>query len=175
MILSAIYFTLPAYFSNMAPVICKDIPFLNIPINEKLFGSHKTYRGIFFGTLFGIIIAFLQRFLIDFKFINQISIANYNNWLLIGFLLGFGAMIGDLIKSFFKRKLNIPPGDKFIPFDQIDFIVISFLLILPFYNLIIAKNISFLILFLYTLIISFFLHIIVNHIAFYLRIGKEKW
>jgi len=59
------YFMLPAYFANMAPVIMKNIfknlafPIdLNKKINNKpIFGKNKTFRGLFFGILFAIIIS----------------------------------------------------------------------------------------------------------------------
>ena len=37
--------------------------------------------------------------------------------------MGFGALTGDAIKSFFKRRVNIPPGVSWFPFDQIDYII----------------------------------------------------
>ena len=42
---------------------------------------------------------------------------------LLGALLGFGAMTGDAVKSFFKRQRGIPPGKSWFPFDQLDFVV----------------------------------------------------
>lgn len=44
----------------------------------------------------------------------------------VGFWLGAGALGGDLIKSFFKRKAGIKEG-RYIPFDTIDWIVGAFL------------------------------------------------
>jgi len=35
----------------------------------------------------------------------------------------FGALIGDIIKSFFKRRIGKKRGQDWIPFDQIDFIL----------------------------------------------------
>jgi CDP-2,3-bis-(O-geranylgeranyl)-sn-glycerol synthase len=37
--------------------------------------------------------------------------------------MGFGALAGDSIKSFFKRRLGFAPGKAWVPFDQLDFIV----------------------------------------------------
>ena len=181
LILQSIYFIVPAYFANMAPVIAnklkilkqadkpveKNIKFLD---GKPLFGKNKTYRGFIVGIASGIILAFLQKGLYNITFFRALSIIDYSNPILIGFLLGAGAITGDLIESFFKRRLNIKPGSKFLPFDQTDFIFGAYLFAYPVY----FKYIS-VYLILSSLIISFFLHIIVNHLAFYLKIRKEKW
>jgi len=161
---------LPAYFGNMAPVIMKNhFKFLAVPIDKSFpgstswFGSHKTWRGLFLAPVFGVITAYLQ-----FVFnISSLNLIDYSHWLIIGVLLGTGAILGDLIKSFIKRRLKIAPGKKFIPFDQIDFVMGALLLswyIVP--SLKVAVTL---------LIISPLLHIIVNHIAFYLKIRGEAW
>ena len=45
------------------------------------------------------------------------------NPLVFGLLMGSGAMLGDMAKSFLKRRLNIRSGRPFPPFDQLDFII----------------------------------------------------
>lgn len=40
-----------------------------------------------------------------------------------GLLLGFGTLVGDAVKSFFKRQIGIAPGDSWIGPDQLDFMV----------------------------------------------------
>jgi CDP-2,3-bis-(O-geranylgeranyl)-sn-glycerol synthase len=58
----------------------------------------------------------------------------------LGFLLAFGALAGDAIKSFAKRRVGhmsggkatgIPSGKSWFPFDQIDYIVGALLLSWP--------------------------------------------
>ncbi len=180
MLLESIYFVFPAYFANMAPVIAKKMKFLNslnIPLdhgrrfmNKPLLGKHKTYRGLLLGVAFAIIAAALQKILYPYPFFRSISITDYHDFLIIGFLLGIGAIIGDMIKSFFKRRLGILPGKRFVPFDQLDFIIGAYLALLLFYPRLLTIE-----LFLYSVIASFFLHIIVNHAAYYIGIRKEKW
>src|SRR3989338_11353728 len=124
LMLQCFYFMLPAYFANMAPVIVKKINILNLPIdfnkkisNKPIFGKNKTIRGLFFGVLFAIIIAYAQSVFYDNNIIAGISLVDYSNWLLLGFLMGFGAILGDLIKSFVKRRLDYKPGKPFVPWD----------------------------------------------------------
>ena len=64
LILSSLYFFLPAYFGNMAPVLTKDmLKFFAIPIDrgikfrkKPLLGKNKTLRGVIMAVLFGIVI-----------------------------------------------------------------------------------------------------------------------
>lgn len=114
----------------MAPVFIKQLDILDIPIdfNKKLngkpiFGQHKTYRGFIGGVIFSIAAVFIQKLL--YPLLANYSLIDYSriNIFLLGFLLGFGALLGDLVKSFFKRRVNIPSGDAWVPFDQIDWII----------------------------------------------------
>ena len=166
---------MPAYFANMAPVIVKKIPFLNFPIdlnkkinNKPLLGKNKTFRGLIFGILFGIITAFIQHIFYQNGIFIGLGFVDYSNWLPIGFLLGFGAIFGDLVKSFFKRRLNYEPGKPFIPFDQTDFVFGAIIFVYPLVSLTFDKVII-------IFILSFVSHIIVNHIAFYTGARDEKW
>ena len=166
---------LPAYFANMAPVIVRKINIFayqidfNKKINNKpIFGKNKTFRGFIFGIVFAIIITYLQFLLYKIEFFKNISFINYQNWFLFGFLIGLGALTGDLVKSFFKRRLGLNPGEKFVPFDQTDFVIGALIFIIPIFDLTFRTFIT-------ILLLSFALHIIVNHIAFYLKIRNEKW
>ena len=175
LILQCLYFMLPAYFANMAPVIVKKIDFLKIPIdfnkkikNKPIFGKNKTFRGLVFGVIFAIIIAYLQFLLYKNNIFVNISIADYSNWLLIGFLMGFGAIFGDLVESFIKRGINYEPGRSFVPLDQLDFVLGAMIFVYPLVALSLNKIII-------ILLLSFVLHVIVNHIAYYSGMRKEKW
>lgn len=174
-ILECFYLMLPAYFANMAPVIVKRINLAAFPIdfNKKIgkfpvLGRNKTFRGVIFGVLFAVIIAYLQHSAYNIGFFKGISFMDYRNWLLFGFLMGLGALAGDLVKSFFKRRIGIKPGHKFVPFDQTDFVAGALVFIMPVFDVTLA-------IFIVSLLLSFALHITVNHIAFYLKIRGEKW
>lgn len=169
-ILQAFWYMLPAYFANMAPVFCKNtLKFLAKPVNQKLFGSHKTYRGIFTGIIFGIMAAYLQYVTYnDYTWLANISLIDYQQWFLFGLLMGAGAMLGDLVKSFFKRKKGINPGERWMGFDQLDYVAGALLftgiIYIPGFWVILA-----------IIIISFFGDIAVNHLAYWLRLRGEKW
>ncbi|HIH43151.1 TPA: CDP-archaeol synthase [Candidatus Woesearchaeota archaeon] len=185
LLLQSFYLLLPAYFANMAPVIFRKVNFLNVPVDfgytlkikksrgkkdarDRIFGDHKTWRGLFFATVTGIGIAFIQYLIQDYPFISTVKLFPYNNWLLIGFLLGFGAIFGDLVKSFFKRRLHINDGKPLYFFDQLDYVAGSYLF-LAFYYVVNLEIIA------ASIVLSFSLTVIINHLSYYLGIRKEKW
>lgn len=118
---------MPAGVANMAPIIFNRLPFLNVPVDfgrtwkgKPIFGSHKTYRGFVVGVIMAVGTAYLQKIL--YPHFESLSLVDYSqiNVVWLGLLQGFGALGGDLVKSFVKRRLNIPSGQSWVPFDQTD-------------------------------------------------------
>jgi CDP-2,3-bis-(O-geranylgeranyl)-sn-glycerol synthase len=174
LIIRLIYLLVPAAFANMAPPIFN--PFLSrlalSPLDggrkfrgRPIFGSHKTWGGTLTGIMVGIFAAYLQH-RIDPSF-GVLALVDYSNWSIVGFLLGAGAMSGDLLKSFIKRQLDIKPGQLWIPFDEIDFVFGALLFLSPIYF---PGWINAAIL----LMISFFGHILISLLGFYLKLRKRK-
>ena len=166
-ILKCLYFFLPAYFANMAPVLFRWIPF-NQPINEKQFGKNKTWRGLIVAVLIGGLVFYLQKIAYAQGF-TQWALIDYNGFsVLFGFLLGLGAILGDVMKSYYKRKANIAPGESWKVWDQLDFviggIIFSFFIYVPPVSVVLVL-----------VILSPLLHILINHLAYWLKIRKKKW
>ena len=135
-LLFVFWFFGPAGLSNLGAFLASKIPFLkpfNQPVdfgltfrNKRVLGSHKTIRGFIAGIIVGILTVYFEVFLYqNFSWVRAIVPIDYTtvNPVLLGFLLGFGALAGDAVKSFFKRQKNVPPGKSWVPFDQIDYIV----------------------------------------------------
>ena len=168
MILESLYFFLPGYVANMAPVLLRRIPFGSKPIHAKLFGSHKTWRGLAAATLAGGLVFWLQKglFAAGFENFALIDYADFPVW--FGFLQGAGAILGDLVKSYYKRKSGIKPGEPWLFWDQIDFviggIVLGFLWYVPP-----AGSVAVL------LAASPILHALVNYIGYLLKIKETKF
>lgn len=121
--LQVIYFMLPGILANVAPVIVRKIPF-DKPINSELFGKNKTWRGFLAGVLIALLVVIIQGELYKSSF-RSLSIINYSaiNLPLAGIILGLGIMLGDLIKSYFKRRAGIKEGKNFFPWDQMDSLI----------------------------------------------------
>lgn len=175
LIIQSVYFILPAYIANIAPVFAKKINFLNIPVDfgkkiskKPIFGSHKTWRGIVSATIFGGIVFYLQQLLYGQQFFRYISLIDYPKYTVaLGFIMGFGAIFGDLVKSFFKRRKGIGAGKRWVPFDQVDFVIGALVFSSIFY-------VPSLIVWVILILISIPVHIIARHIGFLLKIC-QKW
>ena len=136
-ILFALWFFLPAGLANASPVFANRVPglsHLGLPLDgglhfrgKRIFGDHKTLRGILVGVLTGIVTCLIQGYIYRHStWIQSISLIDYSSYatcFALGLALGFGALAGDAIKSFFKRQFAVPSGKPWFPFDQIDYIV----------------------------------------------------
>ena len=130
---AAIWFIFPAYCANAAPVIFgggQPMDFGKRFFDGKpLFGSHKTVRGFLAGLIVGTLVGLVQTLLFE-QVLFQYS-PQFKYPIFLGFTLSLGALTGDLIESFIKRRLNRVPGS-FLPVaDQIDFILGAFLFSIP--------------------------------------------
>jgi len=171
-ILQALYFMFPAYVANATPVFLSKInmgKFLDGPVDlgknfmgKRIFGDHKTVKGFVFGTIAGVLVCLSQ------YFVSNIFEYSFYDSILIGFLLGFGALVGDSVKSFFKRRLGVKPGGVLPVFDQIDFVVGSLVLSS------IAVDLK-LELIIVILIVSPVLPLIANITAYFLGLKKVWW
>ncbi|HEU5185216.1 MAG TPA: CDP-archaeol synthase [Gemmatimonadaceae bacterium] len=112
-----LYFMAPAFVADMAPPFARYWRWGNRPISERWLGSHKTVVGFVFGVLAAALTTFAQS-----RLAWSGALTSYDDWPLLGLLFGVGAMAGDSIKSFFKRRLRIAPGKPWIPADQLDYI-----------------------------------------------------
>lgn len=125
-----LFLALPAFVANMAPVVAARFKWLSsydVPVNEHLLGRNKTWRGFIVAIVAATIVA-----LLEYLFFSP-SAYLWIYFLGFGILSGVGAMIGDSVKSYFKRLLRIAPGKPFIPFDYIDYVLGVVLFTYPLY------------------------------------------
>jgi CDP-2,3-bis-(O-geranylgeranyl)-sn-glycerol synthase len=101
---------------------------------QRILGSHKTWRGLIIGILAAFLFFIWQKYLYAYyPPIRDFSLIDYNSTsIFIGAIMGLGAILGDAVKSFFKRQLKIAPGRPWFPFDQLDFLIGGVLLSWPF-------------------------------------------
>jgi len=176
-LLKIIWFLLPAGVANMAAGVSgKLMPNFNSPLdlnlkirNKRIFGDHKTVRGVLFGVVFGLITYLLQLYLIPKDpFFQTISIFNYQSKIILGLIFPLGALLGDATKSFFKRQLSIPPGKPWFPFDQIDWLLGSLLFSYFFikFSLVFALSV---------IVVGLILHLLTKILGFFLNFQEEKF
>jgi CDP-2,3-bis-(O-geranylgeranyl)-sn-glycerol synthase len=111
---NTIWLFLPAYFANAAPVLLHGGGPLdrgkNWRDNKRILGDHKTVYGTLFGIIVGTLVAIIQRNILQ------------------GFLFSVGAISGDLLFAFIKRRIGIEPGRPLIIWDQVGFVLVAILL-----------------------------------------------
>ncbi len=169
-IFNALYYIFPAYCANASPVIFgggKPVDcgrkFLD---GKPIFGSHKTYRGLISGLLIGTLVGWIQEFLAP-------NIPNVNfpkGSTFLGFVLSLGALFGDLMGSFVKRRFDLKPGSPLPIIDQIDFVIAALFfasLVDPF-SLSISKAIM-------IIALTFPIHFLANFIAYMLHLKDNPW
>jgi CDP-2,3-bis-(O-geranylgeranyl)-sn-glycerol synthase len=160
LLFEALKFIFPAYCANAMPVLAGG----GLPIDlgktffdgRPIFGKNKTYRGFFAGLAIGAIAGFCETVVFNYP-------------IMFGFVVSFGALVGDLIGAFFKRRLNIPPGGLLPIVDQVDFIVgaLLFSLLLPI-NLSWEVTVT-------VLLLTPPIHLLTNYVAFKLKLKSNPW
>ena len=152
--LYTIYAFLPAYFANATPTILgggKPIDFKrNFIDGRRLFGDNKTIRGFVSGVFAGTIVGIIQ------------------GEPLRGTFLSLGALIGDLMGAFVKRRLGLDPGAPLPILDQLDFVAGALILSVNFFP-IDATSIILIV------VLTPFIHFLTNTIAYALKLKSKPW
>ena len=119
LIIEAFLYILPAYIANGSAVLIGGRTPIDAGMKffdgKRILGAGKTWKGLTFsvamGTLTGLVI----------------SLGQLNETVLVAFIISLGAMFGDSIGSFAKRRFDLPRGAA-VPFlDQWDFVLGAFL------------------------------------------------
>lgn len=131
----SLWFFLPAGVANGLPPILARLPLIrdwNLPLDfgrswrgKRLFGEHKTWRGLLGGTAAGALIGILTYYIQPDSMPLQAGadvLGSVAGMAVLGSLLGFGALTGDALESALKRQWNKAAGTSWFPFDQLDYI-----------------------------------------------------
>lgn len=171
-IISPILFLIPGSIANIGAYFSKRIfPKWNTPLDFgkkyrgiRIFGDHKTIRGLLVGSILSMI-TYILLLNIEIPTTLLIIPEDISVWS-FGFMLGVSALLGDAIKSFFKRRIGIKPGASWFPLDQIDWIlgVLIFSLFVAEISIIFAAS---------CLIIGLLLHLIGRFIGYLAGLHKE--
>lgn len=175
--LFALWFLLPAGAANVAPIFAAHIPGLkkyDAPIDggakmngRRLLGSHKTWRGIISGLVLATLALGLQQLAFhNFDWAKYLSgDVNYDAiWVFaLGPAFAIGALGGDAIESFFKRRRGIRAGRPWYVFDQLDYVAGGIIASLPFVRASLAEYI-------WMIVIWFAAHLIASYIGWLLKL-----
>jgi len=114
----ALYWFFPAYAANGAPILFGGGTPMDhgkiLKDGSRLFGDGKTWNGFIAGIVIGTIVGYLQ---------GRID---------VGLALALGAVTGDLLGSFIKRRLHVKHGKPFPFLDQMGFLLMAILFVYIF-------------------------------------------
>jgi CDP-2,3-bis-(O-geranylgeranyl)-sn-glycerol synthase len=153
-IIQAFWIIIPAYVANGSAVLVgggKPIDFgKNWKDGKRILGDGKTWRGLLVGTFFGMVSGFglsvAAKYLnmYGYDYLGLTDFFGFPLMIPIIFSVCFGALFGDIVESFFKRRIGKKRGEDWIPFDQLDFILgvlfLSFLMAVILHLIGLAKS-----------------------------------
>ena len=176
----AVWLGLPAWIANSMPVLFGGGP----PIDggrvfrdgHRILGDGKTIRGFIVGVLLGTLTGVGQIFaaphiqtaMESCMIVTPDMMSILYMPISAAFFLSLGALIGDLIGSFFKRRIDIKSGNPAPVLDQLGFIIMALALAAPFLQ---AEAIYVIILVTLTLGI----HWISNAMGYLLGLKEHPW
>ena len=158
-VLSAVWFILPAYLANGgALVLGGGMPLdLGRKLGDgRILGDGVTIRGTLGGIVVGLLVGLLQRMGTDPYF-----------GAFLGLAMGTGAMFGDALGSFAKRRLGVSRGKSAPVLDQLGFLLFA----LVFAAMVTEVSFTTIII---LLILTPTLHLVTNAIAYQLGM-KKVW
>ncbi len=174
---TTLYFILPAYFSNGSGLVFGGGTPVDFGKSDKKgnrwIGDGVTWRGFIAGTIIGTLTGAVQGYfgpelMQTFgQYIITPIATDLHSGIMIGFLLGFGALLGDALGSFIKRRMGIGRGKPAPILDQLDFIIVALILV----SLVVELNLLCVVL---AIILTLFIHLIANTGAYLLGM-KDVW
>ncbi len=177
LLVRVIWLGLSGALANATPPIATRLfPKLYYPLDlnrkikgKRILGYQKTFRGVLTGMLFAHLTFVLQNFFLTRNPESFLASVEPNLETLpayYGLYLGIGALGGDVIKSFFKRRQGRKPGSPWFPFDQTAWIVGILVMQLVFVNV----DIAFVVL---TIIMGLIFHFFVKIVAYVIRANNS--
>ena len=182
--INAVYFIIPAYIANLSGLAfggTTPVDFgRKFPDGRRIIGDGVTWKGLIFGTITGTLVGAITAISFGSIVLGHnastgtliIGIEGVLIWdpiygLILGFLLSFGALLGDAVGSFIKRRLRIDRGRPAPILDQLDFIA-GALILASLYTVITHEYVIII------AVLTFILHIISNIVAYLLGL-KDVW
>jgi CDP-2,3-bis-(O-geranylgeranyl)-sn-glycerol synthase len=169
LILQALWFIFPAYVANASPVVIrgqKPLDFGKKLSKYRILGDGKTFEGTIGGIAFGALAGVLQVYLFELMELQKFGLTEHSIPLVIA--LSTGAIIGDIMGAFIKRRLGIARGEPALLLDQLDFLILS----LIFASFVVTLKLDMIIT---LVIITPILHLATNIFAYATKMKSRPW
>lgn len=131
-LLKGLWIIFPAYIANASAPLAngeRRMDFGKMLGYRGILGAGKTWEGFFFAVLAGSVVGGIQ--ILSLPYLNTIltpkGLAMPQFSIGMAIAVAAGAMTGDLVASFFKRRAGLERGRQAPLLDQLDFVVGGFL------------------------------------------------
>jgi CDP-2,3-bis-(O-geranylgeranyl)-sn-glycerol synthase len=172
----AFWLMLPAYIpNNCAALFGGGMPLDGGRIfrdGRRILGDGKTFRGTLAGTACGVLVGLLQNLISPLLGLPAFGAGNEQLPILLA--LSLGAMLGDIVAAFFKRRMGLQRGAPLFIIDQLDFVIGAWLLAMLVAPGWFGQHFTPMII-LIVLIITPILHRITNIIGYRMGTKREPW
>lgn len=154
LVVSSFAIIIPAYIANAVPVLFRGkhpIDFGGkLSDGKRILGDGKTFEGFLGGLAIGTLVG-----------------APFG-YVFLSFVLSLGALLGDIVGAFIKRRLGIARGRPAPVLDQLDFVVGALLLLSPFYPISLEQVV-------FIIIVTPPIHLFTNILAYKLKLKQYPW
>jgi CDP-2,3-bis-(O-geranylgeranyl)-sn-glycerol synthase len=149
------------------------------PDGRRVFGPSKSWSGFLFGSLFALPFALLEAWLYLIAPPSLQIVPSYGGTVLlalpVAIVLSFGAMSGDALGSFLKRRLGRESGARTLLLDQMPFVLLPIglgLLLLPGIFVPVFWSVEALV---WLLVYTLALHAAFNWVGYWVGLKKVPW
>ncbi|MBC7120468.1 MAG: CDP-2,3-bis-(O-geranylgeranyl)-sn-glycerol synthase [Candidatus Methanosuratus sp.] len=151
---SSFVLIIPAYIANSVPVLARGRHPIDLGRSmgdgRRVLGDGKTFEGLFAGLFFGTLAG---------------AVFGYP---LHSFLLALGALLGDMLGAFIKRRIGIERGRPAPVLDQLDFVAGALIFLYPIYQ----PNWEQVV---FIVLVTPPIHILTNYVAYKMGLKKYPW
>lgn len=146
---------------------------------RRVLGSSKTWSGFWFGTLFAMPFGLLEAYLILIAPPDLAIVPRFGPTVLaavpVVFLLAAGAMSGDAVGSFIKRRLGRDSGARTLLLDQLPFVLLPIGIGIVVFPAVFVPTFDSLEAVAWLLIYTLGLHALFNYIGYWVGLKKVPW
>lgn len=176
----AVWIGLPAWIANATPVLGGGGKSIDggryFRDGKRLLGNGKTVRGFIVGLVFGTLTGLAQFLAAPYLrplLAMFVTITPHMDYALfmqvpVAVLMSFGALTGDLVGSFIKRRVGVESGDPSPVMDQLGFIIMALIFAAPVF---VPSAIFVTIL----IITTFIIHWFSNVLGYFLGLKNHPW
>lgn len=166
-------FIIPAYVANSTPVILGGVAPIDGGLKffdgKRILGDGKTWYGLFGGFFCGVLSSIILAYILPATQFDLFG-ARADYYIISGVALSAGALFGDLVGSFAKRRMSAKHGEASF-LDQLTFLIGALAFCYPLGLTLVfqPQNVAFLV------FITYFIHRVANFVAHIWGLKKVPW